>query len=82
MRDAVTCRGPKCFMVSENVSSSVINSLVVARRAAVSWAAAVGFSRCAEKMRTWTAAIMGAACQRPLDTWVLINALSHGVAAT
>lgn len=35
MHDVVTSQGPKCFMVSETVSPSVINNLVVATQAAV-----------------------------------------------
>lgn len=35
MHDVVTSQDPNCFMVSETISPSVINNLVVAGQAAV-----------------------------------------------
>lgn len=59
MHDAVTSQAPKCFMVSETVSPTVINNLVVARQTAVLGAAAVSVTRCVRKMQAWTAAHYG-----------------------
>lgn len=82
MHDVVASRGPKCFMVSDTTSPTVINNLVVARQAAVLGLLLLvlpdAWGRCGLGLQP----IMGAACQEPLGTRLLINALSDGVSTT
>lgn len=82
MHDVVTSQGPKCFMVSETVSPTVINNLVVARQAAVLGLLLLVLPDAWGRCRLGLQPIMGAACQEPLGTCFLINALSDGVSTT
>lgn len=78
MRDAVTSRGPKCFMVSKTVHTAV-NNLLLAGQAAARLSV---LPDAQGEFRPGLQPIMGAACQEPLGSCFLINALSDGVDGT
>lgn len=82
MHDVVASWGPKCFMVSETASPTVINNLVVAKQAAVLRLLLLVLPDARGRCRLGLQPIMGAACQEPLGTCFLINALSDGVSTT